>query len=157
MKIVKNRYFALLFLSLNMGFSVSTCLAEPVNIEITNIQYDTGTIRIALHDDGDSFDTMGNTGAFVAVLHRATKEPIALTIHDVPPGYYAVIVHHDENNNQIMDKKMMVLPSEDFGLSNGASCYKSPSFEQSLFEVKQSEEGQEITITKVEIELEHCS
>lgn len=157
MKLVNKQYLAFLFLTLNMGFFVTNCLAEPVNIEITNIQNNSGSIRIVLHDNGDSFDKMGDKGALVAVLHRATKEPISLTIHDVPPGYYAVIVHHDKNNNEIMDKRALLLPKEDFGLSNGASCYKIPSFEQSLFQVKKKEEGQETKVTKINVELEHCS
>ena len=54
----------------------------------------------------------------------------------MPPGTYAIAVLHDENDNGKMDYRLLRLPKEPYGFSNGVvPRLGPPKFEAAAFSV----------------------
>jgi uncharacterized protein (DUF2141 family) len=62
-----------------------------------------------------------------------------ITIENLKPGKYAFKYFHDENKNEELDTNWIGMPTEGFGFSNNATgTFGSPSFEKTIFELKQN-------------------
>lgn len=67
-----------------------------------------------------------------------------VTVHNVPPGTYAVQAFHDENLNHKVDRALFGIPKEGVGFSNDAPIHFSPpKWKDARFTV----DGQDQTIT----------
>lgn len=59
--------------------------------------------------------------------------------YNIPYGTYALTSHHDENNNDKMDRNLLGMPTEGFGLSNNVKIlFSVPDFEECSFSVDSS-------------------
>lgn len=55
----------------------------------------------------------------------------------LPPGTYAISVMHDENDNRKLDKNLLGIPTEGYGVSNNHThAMSSPTWEESRFVVE---------------------
>jgi uncharacterized protein (DUF2141 family) len=77
---------------------------------------------------------------------RATARAgtVEMRISNVRPGRYAIAVYHDVNGNGTLDR-VVGIPREPYGFSNGVGRGGIPSFEGALIEV--SEPTTVITVT----------
>lgn len=92
-----------------------TAAAATLTVTVANIANDKGQIRIAVYDDADSWLEAPRWEA----AKPAAVEPLRFTF-EVPPGTYGVAVLHDVNDNGKMDYRLLRLPKEPYGFSNGA-------------------------------------
>lgn len=92
-----------------------TAAAATLTVTVANIANDKGQIRIAVYDDADSWLEAPRREA----AKQAAAESLRFTF-EVPPGTYGVAVLHDVNDNGKMDYRLLRLPKEPYGFSNGA-------------------------------------
>lgn len=107
--------------------------AADVSVEIENITDLAGTLLWSIFDSEDSYK-MEST-PLVAGRSRVTAETIKVTLHDVPPGNYAIKLFHDANDNGEMDTNLLGLPQEGYGFSNNAGSFGPASFEDAKVEI----------------------
>jgi uncharacterized protein (DUF2141 family) len=61
---------------------------------------------------------------------------VIVTLHNIPPGRYAVTAYHDENANRDLDLNLLGMPKEAFGFSNDPPMLLGPPlFKDSAFDV----------------------
>ena len=135
-------------LALGVALLASPARAADLTVWIQGMRSSQGSVRIAIYDDAAAFQARDVSRAFAAFQSRATAGRMGITIHDLPAGKYAVAVHHDEDGNGKMNKGM-ILPTEGFGFSNGASCFGIPSFQDASVVVG----TENLTVT---IEMKYC-
>ena len=59
---------------------------------------------------------------------------------DLPPGRYAVAVSHDLNGNRRLDTNVLGMPTEPWGVSNGAHPkLRAPRFDEAAFVVSEGD------------------
>ncbi len=118
-------------------FSLSSS-ETSLTIEITNIKHPKGTLRLGVFRAGNTFGstyTKPDFGQMVAV----TGKEIERTVMNLPPGRYALALYHDMNDNWKLDKNFVGYPKEPYGFSNNyRPIFSGPSFEDCVFEVKES-------------------
>jgi uncharacterized protein (DUF2141 family) len=116
-----------------------------LNIQVTNVQEQKGTLVIALFPDEQTFDkeqpalfqkvSVGKTGA------------IPCTFPKVPYGKWVVAVYHDLNNNGSLDKNLAGVPKEPYGFSNGIkSKWRKPKFDENAFKIDAPNKKMDIKI-----------
>lgn len=125
--------FCFVFFSLFFASSETS-----ITIEITNIKYPKGTLRLGVFRAGNTFGstyTKPDFGQMVTV----TGKGIERTVMNLPPGRYALALYHDMNDNWKLDKNFVGYPKEPFGFSNNyRPIFTGPSFEDCVFEVKEN-------------------
>ncbi len=118
-------------------FSLSSS-ETSLTIEITNIKYPKGTLRLGVFRAGNTFGstyTKPDFGQMVAVTGREIER----TVMNLPPGRYALALYHDMNDNWKLDKNFVGYPKEPYGFSNNyRPIFSGPKFEDCVFEVKES-------------------
>jgi uncharacterized protein (DUF2141 family) len=81
------------------------------------------------------------SSAFTSMALPAQAPVTTLTIHDLPPGEYAVVVLHDENSNMKLDRNWLGMPKEQWGMSNNPhASLSAPSFESAEFSLSGNEQ-----------------
>ncbi|MDA1076560.1 MAG: DUF2141 domain-containing protein [Proteobacteria bacterium] len=122
--------------------SSSVALADELKITIADVPDSSGSLMVALMaSEGEFKDT---APAVASMILPARQGSVALTLHDVEPGEYAVRVMHDQNGNQKLDANMIGIPREPWGFSNNAAgSFGPPGWKDVTFTV---EGHKEITI-----------
>jgi uncharacterized protein (DUF2141 family) len=105
---------------------------QTIDVKITNISSDQGTLYVALHSSADTW-----LGKRFKDASATSKDGIAtVTFTEVPQGVYAIAVWHDENDNQIFDTNFLGIPKEPTAASNNATGFMSaPKWNDAKFEV----------------------
>jgi uncharacterized protein (DUF2141 family) len=96
-----------------------------LSIQVEGIKNNNGMILLALFNKKDAFPQESNQ-AYTKRLLKISNQTVQVMLHDLPPGWYAVAVVHDENNNRVMDKNMVGIPKEGYGISNNAHKNLAP-------------------------------
>lgn len=129
----------LIFACLGVGLSTPT-VQEPANssisLEITNIQFASGNIHLAIYETKQSFDD--SSDPYLLKMYPApASDKLQVQLDDIPMGRYALALYHDVNNNSDMDKNLFGIPKEPYGFSNNPKAkWSAPKFEELLIEVK---------------------
>ena len=119
------------FIALTIGATYAQ-ESHSLTLTIENIESSEGQLLVGLFN---SQETFLNT-AFKRVTVKATKGVMEVKFDDVPTGTYAVSVVHDLNSNNALDKNMMGIPSEPYGVSkDGKSMFGPPSYNGAKFDV----------------------
>ena len=110
-----------------------------LEVEVTGISGDQGQIGVILFDSKKGFPEdyeVAKDYKLVPVQGEMTKVELGPT----PFGEYAVAVMHDENNNGKLDKNIMSMPKEGYGVSNNADSgvFGPPKFEDAVFSLTES-------------------
>lgn len=123
----------------------TTSLAETLTVNVTNIQSDSGTIRMALFEAGKGFPEEEHAIA-LRVINISERTGYAV-FSDLPAGHYGIAVYHDENGNEKLDTNLLGLPTEGYGFSNNArAALGPPRFRAVSFQVNEPNSSQTITI-----------
>lgn len=124
-----------LFVFLLSASAASTALAQDgtLNVSLTGIQHERGSIRVGLYSDTKTFRKEAQA---VAVRQVAAKPgSVQVSFAGLPPGPYAIMAYHDEDGNGELNRRFGMFPTEGYGLSNNPAVTGPPAFEDSAFEV----------------------
>jgi len=118
--------------------AASTVLAqkETLNVSLTGIQHERGSVRVGLYSDPKTFRKEAQAIAVLQVA--ATPRTVQVSFDDLPPGRYAIMAYHDEDGNGELNRRFGMFPTEGYGLSNNPQIAGPPAFEDSAFEVGNS-------------------
>lgn len=105
-----------------------------------------GPLRVGLYRDPVTFRKEDK--ALAVVTAPAAAEHVEVRIPDLAPGRYAIMAYHDENADGVLNRRFGMFPTEGYGLSNNPKVSGPPAFEDSAFDVGETE-------THVSIELRY--
>jgi uncharacterized protein (DUF2141 family) len=127
-KTIMNKIIPVLFAAFLV--SVSGFSQDTLEIEITGLRNNTGTIMLQLFDE---HETVIRQEKGVILENKCS-----IIIKDLYPGKYAVRYFHDENLNGTLGTTKIGKPTEGYGFSNNAYGMFGPKpFKDWLFEVKE--------------------
>lgn len=88
-------------------------------VQIEGLKSQNGTLLLAIYNNKEDFPSNASKAYSKKVL-KISNNVVQTELKNVPFGWYAIAVLHDENNNQSMDKNMIGIPKEGYGMSNNA-------------------------------------
>lgn len=118
-----------IFLTIAFAFiSVAALAQNTLDIKITELKVNTGTVYISLMDAHENK---------VQELKGTVVEGMCtVKASNIPNGKYAVAYYHDANDNGKLDTGMFGKPEEGYGYSNDARGFMGPAdFEDQIFEI----------------------
>jgi uncharacterized protein (DUF2141 family) len=123
---------------------LSAASAADLTVTISGARNANGAIAAGIFNNESGFPKPA--AAVVAYRTKATNGPVSFTVHDLPPGRYAVTSYHDENDNGKLDADQTGLPTEGYGVSNKArEVLSPPQWSKASFEL--GEQGKTIAVT----------
>ena len=131
------RLFLPLLLLVAMASARERARTACLVVHVEGLKVDHRDLRVALFNQpaGFPFDSArADTG-----LRPVVNTPsLVLTFCGLPYGRYAVAMHHDENGNGVMDRNILHVPTEGYGLSNNVHPrIRPPSFKACAVSVSQ--------------------
>ena len=103
-------------------------------IHVQNVSPKGGILRLGLYDQAGYPNDDSKPVASADVKAEAGQTTI--TLHDIPPGTYAIQAFQDFNANGKMDSSWIGLPQEPYGFSRDARPVLSkPGFDKTRFEL----------------------
>ena len=127
-------------IALCMAALVGNTPTAALTVTVNNVRSDQGQVRVAVYTQ----DNWLGQEPFARVWTPPKGDSVTAKF-TLPPGEYAVAVLHDLNDNGRMDYRLLRLPKEPFGFSNGAKPKLGPPrFEDAAFPL--GEEGLSIAI-----------
>jgi uncharacterized protein (DUF2141 family) len=118
--------------------------ATDLAVTISGARNATGSISAGIFDSESSFPKAPQ--AFASFRIKAQQGTVSFTVHNLPPGKYAVTSYHDENDNGKLDTDVTGLPTEGYGVSNDArEILGPPQFAKASFELR--DQSKTITVT----------
>lgn len=116
---------------LSMSYVVCYGQKNNIVINVSNIQLNSGTIRVAVHNRQNF---LANVYVQTSVL-PATNTNMTFSFA-LPKGEYAVAISQDYNGNAVLDKSFMGVPKEPYVFSNSARPkFRPPTFDEAKFTV----------------------
>jgi uncharacterized protein (DUF2141 family) len=130
----------------SISFSLlSAASAADLTVTISGAHNANGAIAAGIFNSESGFPKPG--AAFAAFRIRAATGPISFTVHNLPPGRYAVTSYHDENDNGKLDADPTGLPTEGYGVSNKArEVLSPPQWSKASFELGDQNKTIAVTI-----------
>jgi uncharacterized protein (DUF2141 family) len=114
--------------------------AATVIVHVENVTRG-GMVRLGLYDEAGYPDD--NSKPVASADIKAVEGETIVTLHDVPPGTYAIEAYQDVNDNDKMDTTWLGLPLEPYGFSNDAHPVLSkPRFSKVKFALHTGEQSQ---------------
>ncbi len=115
--------------------------AANLTIHVENVLPSAGILRLGLYDAARYPDDNSKPTASADV--PAVPGETVVTLHNVPPGVYAIQAFQDVNSNDKMDTSWLGLPLEPFGFSQDATPFLGkPSFADVKFVLAAGENSQ---------------
>lgn len=113
------------------GFAGLLLLARSVSaadltVTITHIGEPGGEVRWVLFDSEEDYEA--DADPVLSARSRVDGDSLRFTVHDLPPGRYAIKLYHDANGNGELDSNLLGMPVEGYGFSNNAGRFGAPSF-----------------------------
>lgn len=122
----------ILILAIAAITAVSGFAQAKLTITVHNIQSSEGKILISLFNSEENFLEK----AYLKTNAKAEQGQMQFEFDNVPKGKYTISVVHDKNANGSLDKNMIGIPTEPYGISmEGKSYFGPPSYEDAVFEV----------------------
>lgn len=124
------------------ALAVAAFAAAPLNaadlvVRVGGIAEPLGWIGCALYRSPEGFPS-DDSGA-KAQWTKAEPGGVTCRFADVPAGRHAVSVVHDVNGNRRVDTNFVGMPTEQWGVSNGARpTLRAPRFDEAAFAVGDS-------------------
>jgi uncharacterized protein (DUF2141 family) len=116
--------------------------AADLTVTVTGVRNSDGSVGVAIFNNETNFPT---APPFSIFRIKAYAAPVTFTVHNLPPGKYAVTSYHDENDNGKIDRDPTGLPTEGYGVSNDArEILGPPQFSKASFDL--SNQGKAITV-----------
>ena len=96
--------------------------AADLTVTLSGVKNSNGSVAAALFNSEADF----RKTPFSAFRIKASGGPVSFTVHNLPPGKYAMTSFHDENDNGKLDTDPVGLPTEGYGVSNDAREAAAP-------------------------------
>ncbi|MEW7291437.1 DUF2141 domain-containing protein [Aquimarina sp. 2304DJ70-9] len=140
---MKTTFFTVIIALLALSTS---CFAQnnnpSIDVIITNIKSNDGTLKIGLYNSKESF----LKSIYKSISIKAKKEGVQVTFENIKEGEYAISLYHDKDNNQKMNTFFRI-PTEPYGVSNNAKGqFGPPKWEDAKFIISTEKEIQHITL-----------
>ena len=117
--------------------SISSLMANDIDIEIINISNKNGDIKVGLYNKAEGFSKIDKV--YKEAIIKISSKTIKYKFTNIPNGTYAIAIFHDEKQNGKIDKNILGMPQEGYGFSNNIRpSFRSANFEESQFELKKS-------------------
>jgi uncharacterized protein (DUF2141 family) len=117
--------------------------AADLTVTVSGIRNASGSVSAGVYNSATSFTKPSE--ALVLIRIKATQGSVGFTVHDLPPGQYAVAAYHDENGNGRLDFDPTGAPAEGYGVSNNArNPVAPPEFAKAAFELR--DQNKSITV-----------
>ena len=121
-------------------------VAAELTVKIEGDSSD-GNIGCALFSNPKGFPM--DAGGAIQKFAQNTPMGTAFVFSNLKSGQYAVSVMNDQSGNKILDKNLLGIPKEEWGVSNNVRPpLRAPKFEEAVFEV---DEKSDLTL-KIRIE-----
>jgi uncharacterized protein (DUF2141 family) len=118
--------------------------AARLNITVKNLRNHKGQLIFGVFKSADGFPT-DSRKALDWQVKPAGADSVVFTV-DLPPGHYGASVLHDENKNGQMDKDLLGIPTEGYGVTNNPKpALRAAKFDESRFTLPP--EGANLTIS----------
>ncbi|EGJ51895.1 DUF2141 domain-containing protein [Desulfocurvibacter africanus] len=132
----------LLFILTVMPIWAAQALAADLEVTLTGIRNDSGSIRVAVLNRLAGFPDADNAVA----LHKEPARPGSMTLHftGLEPGRYALAVFHDEDDDGELQRLLGLIPLEGYALSGDTGRMGPPSFGRMAFVL--TDEGAAMTL-----------
>jgi uncharacterized protein (DUF2141 family) len=120
--------------------------AADLTVAVSGVRNASGWVSAGIYNSEMSFAKASE--ALVLVRVKATRGSIGFTVHNLPPGQYAVAAYHDENANGRLDFDPTGAPTEGYGVSNDArNPVAPPEFSKAAFELRDQSKSVTINIS----------
>ncbi len=129
-------FFLIIWTFSNINESKSSAICELI-VNISNLNSDSGNVRVHLYDLSrkDDFPT-NSDNVFRFSIGKIAHKSSQVKFEQIQPGFYAVTVHHDANLNIKMDRTIIGLPAEGWGVSNNVKpLMRVPKFDECKFSI----------------------
>lgn len=143
MKTIVNLAIAL-FLFMNSSILTAQQSGKhELNVSITSISSEDGTIMIALYHKEDQFLRK----PFKSMSIKAKKGEVEVIFTDIPEGTYAISLYQDKDDNGKLNTNFIGIPKEPYAASNNAkNMFGPPKWEDAKFNIKEGENTQIIKL-----------
>ena len=136
----KSAGIALLLLTLGTASN-----AADLAVTIDGARNSNGSVAAAIFNSDANFP---KAPPFAAFRMKTSGGPVSFTVHNLPPGKYAITSFHDENDNGKLDADPSGLPTEGYGVSNDAKDFLGPpQFSKPSFDIGDQAKAITIKIT----------
>jgi uncharacterized protein (DUF2141 family) len=106
--------------------------AADLTVTISGVKNSSGSVAATLFNSEADF----RKTPFAVFRIKASGGPVSFTVHNLPPGKYAMTSYHDENDNGKLDTDPVGSPTEGYGVSNDArEVGAPPQFSKASFDV----------------------
>lgn len=106
-----------------------------VQLHITNVRNNKGTIRLGLFKSQEDFEKEKPFKHIVVSKQNFKKNNVEATVR-LPQGSYGISILDDENDNLKMDYNFVKIPKEGFGFCNYYhEGFSRPKFQQFLIQI----------------------
>lgn len=114
---------------------LGVCLTSSaaLKIAVTDVKVGKGNIVVEVYNQDKDFFKR----PYKAQTIKAASERMDFTF-EIPDGIYAVMIYQDLNENKELDRRMIGIPKEPYGLSNNFTPrFGPPKFDDCKFEFLQ--------------------
>ncbi|MEG1794133.1 MAG: DUF2141 domain-containing protein [Rikenellaceae bacterium] len=141
------KHILTLFFLIIFSFSLNAQTKGDITVRIEGMTSPQGTMMIFVSRNESEFKEHSTTKLSFKV---PAKMPITTTVLNLPLGKYAVSVYHDENNNGKIDKNIIGIPKEKYGISNNkySKIGAQPPFSVAAVEVTKEPKTIQIKLRK---------
>jgi uncharacterized protein (DUF2141 family) len=116
-------------------FALTAAHSADLTVTVSGIRNASGSVSAGIFNSEASFAKASQ--ALASFRIKATPGNVGFTVHDLPPGQYAVTAYHDENGNGTLDFDPTGIPTEGYGVSNDArEPLAPPRFAKAAFELR---------------------
>ena len=106
---------------------------NKIIVKVEHINSAEGTINVAVFNSEKTFLKT----PFLSKSADAKTGEMIFEFEAVPNGEYTISIYHDMNKNGELDKNLMGIPNEPYGVSKeGKSMFGPPSYKDALFTVE---------------------
>jgi uncharacterized protein (DUF2141 family) len=107
--------------------------SDKIKIIIPNVKSDKGNLLIAIFNQATGFPEDASI-AFQTAKLKAQKGKQFFVLDQLAHGRYAIAIFHDENGDGKMNKNMLGIPKEGYGVSNNVkNLMSAPAFKDAVF------------------------
>lgn len=134
----------LLFSSLLISSLATVAQGAELTVDVTGIEDIDGNLHVAVYDSAAAMKKIEL--AYQRTIKQINATDSKLTFHDIEPGEYAVMIYQDMDGNGQLNKNLIGIPKEPFGLSNNPRLMGPPKFKKLSFLI-----GEENTAISIEM------
>ena len=128
-------------LSMLLSASSHAVSNPPLDITVTGVKEQIGSLRIAIFNSAESFQKEPHLTLTIPV----DADTMQFSVDELVAGEFAVMLFHDVDSNEKMKTNLVGMPREPWGASlEGTAIFGPPKWEDVMF--KHTDAGTSLTI-----------